>query len=111
MNPSSSPFDFCARCGHARANHGLLAPKDDPGAHLVCLFTACGCHDFVAPLELEQLRELRRRLARECIDARRQAAGHDDDGHTRQAAEYRGFGDGLDRAIALLDELVPGAKP
>ncbi len=108
MNPS--PFDFCARCGHARANHARaeVIPAGAPGA---CLVSSCDCRGFVAPIALEQLRELRRRFAAEALDARRIEVGHVDDGHTRQAAEYRGFGDGFDRAIAILDELVPGARP
>ncbi len=105
-----SLFDFCARCGHARANHARaeVLAAGSPGT---CLFTSCDCPGFVAPIALEDLRELRLRAAALVLEARRQALGHDDDGHTRQAAEYRGFGDGLDRAIALLDELVSGVQP
>ncbi len=110
MSPSSSPFDFCARCGHARANHSRaeVIGAGSPGA---CLFSSCDCSAFVAPLKLEQLRELRHRFNAEALDARRLELGHVDDGHTRQAAEYRGFADGFDRAIAILDELVPAVRP
>jgi hypothetical protein len=104
-------FDFCARCGHAHANHARGTAGGRTLVEGACLFSSCDCPEFVPPITLECLRELRRRLAGEVLDARRQALGHDDDAHTRQAAEYRGFGDGLDRAIVLLDELVPGAKP
>jgi hypothetical protein len=106
----TSAFDACARCRHARANHARTdaLPAGGPGA---CLFSSCDCQAFVEPVGLAQLRELRRRLASEVLEARRRAAGLYDEGHVRAAAEHHGRGDGLDRAIALLDELVPVAKP
>lgn len=77
MTPS--PFDACARCGHSRANHPR-SPVPGASGGAACHFTSCTCDGFVAPIPLTQLRELRRRLAGEVLDARRRALGLEDGG-------------------------------
>lgn len=77
MTPS--PFDACARCGHSRANHPRPRALS-AGAPAACRVTSCTCDGFTAPIPLAQLRDLRRRLAGEVLDARRRALGLEDGG-------------------------------
>ncbi len=99
-----SPFDFCARCGHARANHGHPA-------HPACLFRTCGCPDFVEPLRLDLLVELRARLERRRVEADNAAAHCRTNRLDRPFDFESGRAAALELAIALLDELVPGVRP